>query len=236
MYQEKAKDFYDNIYHAHPRRGGRSLSRHFSWLFKKVDLSQNSKVLDIGCGTGDFLLAAFQEGAQTVAGIDISSTAIEACKTKLPDGQFTCARADNQHFPYGDNSFDICVSMGSLEHFENIPLALAEMQRVAKPDGIVLISVPNADFLARKIGLFQGTEQTIIKETVNSLAGWRHTFEAAGFSVKTVYKDLHMANWRWLKRRGVVWIPIRILILATLSLLPLKYQYQNYYLLTLRQP
>lgn len=187
---------------------------------------RNSGVLDIACGTGEWLRLLNQKHCQ-ISGIDISSTAIEICQRDIPNGDFRVGVAEK--LPYKDQSFELVTCMGSLEHFLDQPKALAEMVRVAKRRAEILILVPNAGFPLYRFGLYRGTQQTHIRETVRPLAEWSEMMEAAGMKVLEQYKDLHILSSDWILRNGLAWIPARLVVALLLLIWPLGWQYQVYF-------
>ena len=158
-------DFYDSVYYksVEPKR---TASRHLRRLARRIGVRKNQQVLDVACGTGEWLLACKELGAFT-NGVDLSERAISACKTSLGEGEYFSMPAEV--LPFEDARFDVVTCLGSLEHFIDPVKALKEMVRVAKTDAIFLLLVPNADFLTRRLGLFGGTYQTDAKEEVRPL-------------------------------------------------------------------
>ena len=176
---------------------------------------------------GDWLAVAASLGAKP-SGIDISQNAIQACQQRLPDGKFFTGPAES--LPFADESFDIVTCLGSLEHFLDQPASLGEMMRVARPGAKLVILVPNAGFLTRRLGLYQGTQQQAIMETVRPLEEWRQMFLKAGMEVEMRWKDLHMVNRSWLMRPPAYMMPLRLIQVAALWIWPLEWQYQVYHL------
>jgi len=89
-------------------------------------------VLDVGCGSGQTLLAPELERARARYGIDIDATAIEAGGKAFPELRLSCARAEA--IPFAEKSFDLAFSRVAIV-YGNIPKALSEMYRVLKPGG-----------------------------------------------------------------------------------------------------
>ena len=112
-------------------------------VFGPLDLRHGLRVLDVGCGTGDYLriLAPLVAPGQAV-GIDLSRTLIERAR------QLAAGSHSNLSFRFGnayelpvpDGSFDRVISTQVLLHLSDPWRALAEMRRVLTPTGRLLIS------------------------------------------------------------------------------------------------
>lgn len=226
MDHRKIKDFYNNEYYSSV------IASDLPWHQKKViaelgDLTGKS-VLDIACGTGDGLRYFSGLGAD-VAGIDISERAIEVCCATLPDAQVHVGVAES--LPFNQDSFDIVTCFGSLEHFLDQAKALDEMHRVLKKsNGKALLLVPNAGFLTRKLGFYSGTNQSGVRETVYSIAQWKLLFENAGFSVTHMYRDLRPMSKDWINRGNLLSKCVRMAQAMALTVWPIRWQYQVYFL------
>jgi len=120
-------------------------------LIAPVSLRIGESVLDVGCGTGTLALVAKRRvGDGAVAGIDASAEMIERARSKATRAglqlQFEVASADALPFP--DRSFDVVLCTVALHHLRRSmrAAAVAEMRRVVKPSGRVLL----ADFVFGK--------------------------------------------------------------------------------------
>lgn len=127
MDHKSVAKFYDEEYYKYFGRNVGSPTRHLKKLMRRLNIKPQEKVLDIACGTGEWLSAVTHCGA-AVAGIDISSRAIDMCRQRLPQGEFFVGVAEKLPFP--DAEFDVVTCLGSLEHFVDQPSALREMVRV----------------------------------------------------------------------------------------------------------
>lgn len=223
---KEIEEYYDAVYYK-KIRSTYQVSSHYDRLAKRIGIQPKKKILDVACGTGIFLIACHRRGGE-VAGVDLSTKAIEACKTRLPKGDFHQGPAETLPFP--DNTFDVVSCLGAIEHFVDPNQALNEMRRVAKPDATFLLLVPNADFLTRKIGLFEGTDQVDAKEEVLTIEEWETLFAKSELTVSEKWKDLHICSWTWLKARRWYRRPHLALQGLILAITPLRWQYQIYFL------
>jgi 2-polyprenyl-3-methyl-5-hydroxy-6-metoxy-1,4-benzoquinol methylase len=109
-------------------------------LKNKLNLINNcspskGNLLDIGAGTGDFLLTAKQNGWNTI-GVEPSEKAKEIAIGK--GIQFSDSTEELE-----SNSFDIITMWHVLEHVPNLEIQIKELKRLVKPNGTIIIAVPN---------------------------------------------------------------------------------------------
>jgi SAM-dependent methyltransferase len=219
------RDFYDNEYYARGP-GGKSLPWHCRKIGKQLGGLSGQSVLDVACGTGEWLDFFWSRGA-SIAGIDLSHKAVDECVRRFPEGEFYCGPAES--LPFDTGRFDLVTCMGSLEHFLDKPRALNEMKRVAKPDAKFLLLVPNAGFLTRRMGLYGGTQQVKAREDVLELAAWERLFEDAGLHVVAKWRDLHPLSRSWICRGNILSWPLRAMQALALATWPTAWQYQVYH-------
>jgi len=114
-------------------------------LFKY--LPKEGRILDAGCGRGGMLIYLLKKG-YTIKGCEFSCRNIALINQYNPD--IAVDHEDILRFSYSDQSFDAMLSYGVMEHFAGGPApALREAARVLKRGGILFISVPHSDSLAR---------------------------------------------------------------------------------------
>lgn len=100
-----------------------------------AEQSQKGKILDIGAGTGDFLLTAKNDGWETV-GVEPSDRAKNIAKQKGISFVDEISVLEN-------NSFDVITMWHVLEHVPNLELQIQELKRLLKPTGTLIVAVPN---------------------------------------------------------------------------------------------
>lgn len=105
-----------------------------------VDLT-NKSILDIGCGDGVLSSFIAKKGAK-VSGIDYSDIAIDYAKEKTKDLEIYFRQGSAYELPFEDNSFDAIVSSDVIEHLEDVPQYLSEINRVCKNNAKIIISTP----------------------------------------------------------------------------------------------
>ncbi|MDX9970360.1 MAG: class I SAM-dependent methyltransferase [Candidatus Gracilibacteria bacterium] len=100
-------------------------------------VNTNTKILDIGCGHGDFMKEVYDK-TNFSFGIDPDASALE--KNSFIKNKFV---ASAEKLPFQDNTFDIVVSAWVLEHIQNPRESFSEIFRVLKPGGKVIFLTPN---------------------------------------------------------------------------------------------
>lgn len=98
-----------------------------------------SRVLDAGCGTGRFALAASTQGAWVV-GIDPDPAMLDLAAARLDTRR---VRGVVEHLPFADAVFDISLAVTVLEFVTDPSVAVAELARVTRPGGRILIGALN---------------------------------------------------------------------------------------------
>lgn len=119
----------------------------YQYLLKNYPPPQ--KILEAGCGIGRWVIPLSQ-GKYNVTGIEIKEEAINVIKQHYFSENITLVVGDIFNMPFVDKSFDIVISLGVIEHFENNDIqaqAIEEHIRVLKEDGIFLVTVPHISFV-----------------------------------------------------------------------------------------
>ena len=103
------------------------------WLYPKLSDHVNGRVLDVGCGIGDFL-----NHRPGTVGVDINPATVEWCRQHGMDAHLMAP--DVLHFVGAE--FDSVVLDNVLEHLEQPAPLLSEIHRVLRLDGVVVVGVP----------------------------------------------------------------------------------------------
>lgn len=102
------------------------------------NLDSEIRILDIGCGVGDFLLYAKENGCNTT-GIEPSENARKIAEKKLNCKILSPEELEN----IPDNSFDIITMWHVLEHVADLKTEIQHLQRILKKDGRLILALPN---------------------------------------------------------------------------------------------
>jgi arsenite methyltransferase len=111
-------------------------------VLKALELKQGERVLDIGSGPGllayDIAASVGHDGS--VCGIDISDDMLAMSRRRCANQPWTdFQRADAIKLPYPDDSFDAAVSTQVYEYVANVPTAVAELHRVVRSGGRIVV-------------------------------------------------------------------------------------------------
>ncbi len=103
------------------------------------------KSLDIGCNVGETVAWAARSGFEEANGIDINATATAAAEKRFEsDPNIHIFQGSADELPFEDNSFDLITCLEVIEHIPAPlrPAVIGEIQRVLKPGGRFVFSVP----------------------------------------------------------------------------------------------
>jgi SAM-dependent methyltransferase len=121
-------------------------------LLEKFGLRAGCRYLDIGCGTGQNLRLLERLRPTLTVGADVSPIALSFARKACPRCQLV--RLDvNQPLPFPDKSFDVATIFNVLYHawIKNDLAVLKEAGRVLKSDGLLLVTEPAFEALAREV-------------------------------------------------------------------------------------
>lgn len=154
---------YDNWYE---EKIGRFVDRIETDLaFRMLKINKGMKIIDIGCGTGNFSIKLAKRGCH-VTGIDVSEKMLKiarkkACEQKL---NIDFINMDVKDLKFADNEFDAAISMAAFEFIDDIPRVTDEIFRTVKVGGQVLIG------------------------TINGASDWGKFYKSKEVSENSVYK------------------------------------------------
>ncbi|MBN2310199.1 MAG: methyltransferase domain-containing protein [Candidatus Hydrogenedentes bacterium] len=125
------------------------------------------RVLDCGCGAGEFGRSLKERGAREVVGIEIVERACAMARQVLDDA--IQGNIEEMELPFDDEHFDCIVFGDVLEHLIDPLAVLRKCSRVLAPGGVIVMSIPNARFW----------------QVVEMLANGRWKYEDAGILDRT---------------------------------------------------
>ncbi len=112
-------------------------------MVAKLKKDQPQSILDIATGTADVAISLRKLGPKNIVGLDLSEKMLEVGREKIRkrnlSGLIQLVKGDSEQLPYPNDSFDAITVAFGVRNFENLKQGLAEMCRVVKPGGKVVI-------------------------------------------------------------------------------------------------
>ena len=132
------RDYVDVVYNEEDRPFTQYPDKLARYLSSRYELPKGSKILDLGCGRGEFLRGFIRCGLKGY-GVDQSTVARSVC----PGAEILQSDLEDEVLPYNDNYFDVIYSKSVLEHFYYPEKLVMEIYRIVKPGGLVITMVPD---------------------------------------------------------------------------------------------
>jgi 2-polyprenyl-3-methyl-5-hydroxy-6-metoxy-1,4-benzoquinol methylase len=169
--EKLARESWDKIFKLNGKEYASSLN-YLPELFMLFDQHRVKRIIDLGCGTGDHLLALAEQGFE-VCGVDTSEEAMKIAASSFKEKGLTCDLRHTSMFeplPLKDNSFDAVICFRALNHarIDGIRTAIREMERILTPRGIVFVTVPAPwPGRKRKVSMIERTSGDVIATQTN---------------------------------------------------------------------
>jgi SAM-dependent methyltransferase len=123
--------------------GKREIAAH---ILSVLGTLKNPVIVEAGCGVGAWVIYLQQKGFTNVIGVDNYVPVLQQLEAR--GGR--AVEGDVQHLPFVDESVDVCLSFGVVEHFpENPSNCLREMARILVPGGYLFLTVPYLNWVRR---------------------------------------------------------------------------------------
>ncbi|MBU1130493.1 class I SAM-dependent methyltransferase [Patescibacteria group bacterium] len=123
--------------------------------------SKKMKLLDLGCGDG-YVGKKILDLGYLLYGLDISKKNVGVCKKIGIDAKQgdVCKK-----FPFREKSFDVVFAGEIIEHLYEVDFFLSEINRVLKPNGLLILTTPNLAHLPERWALFRGRSPSRVHPT-----------------------------------------------------------------------
>lgn len=167
------------------------------------DFFTGKEVVDVGCGNGRIgrLIAPL---CTSYCGVDLSEAIYAFPRYIRKPAKFTLVRASGTNLPLADRLADVTLCWGVLHHMDNPDAGLAELLRVTKPGGTILIFVYPKQFdvranLNRFIrGLPEDKAHAIVDRLSDELDAWREvdSFYASHLANLVALSFKHSRAWQ----------------------------------------
>lgn len=176
-------------------------------IFQDAVRDNDAKILDFGIGSGAFLKTIWERGYKNIYGCDIDNYVAEDFQPLLKD--FKTFDASFEKFPWDEKSLDVVTAWEVFEHLENPHNAIREINRILKPGGLLIFSVPNIFHIVSRLIFLKRGLFPRWNETNNHISVFPHgIFEKAFLK----YFDL--------LKEGYVYSKVKLPILDKINFLP----------------
>lgn len=139
-------------------------------------------LLDVGCATGSFIEAAKNNGYESPTGIDISTPSILFAKNR----GLNAVKGNFAEGVFSENTFDVITMLATLEHVPFPGEFVAEAARVLKPNGKLIVTVPNTQSMTDRILGKKGRYYSIHHLNYFSSSNLSELFQSNGFKIHHV--------------------------------------------------
>ena len=138
------------------------------------------RLLDIGCGRGQFLKSAREQGYET-RGIDVSERAVAYAREHFG---LRCDVRPLEEVAASDERFDLVTLWHVLEHFVNPVEALGQIRRMLRPGGLCVVEVPNLRSLKFMLSgsRWEGGNHPLYHRTFFTSPGLRQMLVRCGYA------------------------------------------------------
>lgn len=159
----------------------------FATALRKLGGQAGDRLLDVGCGQGQFLARAARRFE--AHGIDISPARVE--RARAVTGLQSVSVGSATQLPFPDDFFDVVCALDVVEHLDDAAAFFSEARRVLRDGGLLLFSTPNTESLGHRRKAHESF-MYLDPTHVSLLApqAWRGLLAAAGFSVVRDGTDL----------------------------------------------
>ena len=116
------------------------------WVFKPLlreieKLHQSSVILEIGCGTGNYIIELSEKLTGNIYnGFDLSEDMLKAANSRTDKIEFKTGDADSK-FPYPANFCELAFAVDVVHHIVNYYIFFKESKRVLKPNGLLIRAI-----------------------------------------------------------------------------------------------
>lgn len=206
---EDLAPYYPATYHGgrHGLTAAWCARRRLGWVTEECGPGSGRRLLDVGCGDGTFLLAAQRQGWQ-VAGVELNPVVARQAGLVV-----------HEEVTQTDGYYDCITLWHSLEHLPDPAGVLDQLAEKLKPDGALIVAVPNADSLQAQVfgrhWLHLDVPRHLFHFDPHSLAT---LLEQVGLEVsRTIYQELEYDLMGWLQSSQNAFFPVPNILFSLLT-------------------
>jgi ubiquinone/menaquinone biosynthesis C-methylase UbiE len=128
-------------------------------LLKRGPIGAATRVLDVGCGTGNYAAALTSASGCLMAGIDPSPGMLDLARDAASWEMLLCGKAED--LPFEDSAFDVVISTDVIHHIGDRSAYFGEAARVLKPGGRIATVTDSHDDIPRRRPLSSHFPETV---------------------------------------------------------------------------
>lgn len=153
-------------------------------VIRLADIGPGQVILDVGSGTGVLIPFILQAGPPTrLVALDTAAAMIEQLRKKQFPPVVEIVQGDIQQAPFADATFDRILANAVFPHLDRPDLALRQMRRILRPDGILAISHPRG---RRWVNAHHRTHAAIAQDILPPGAVLARRLASLGFNIRCV--------------------------------------------------
>ena len=159
---------------------------------------QGQAVLDVGCGSGRYILHALRRGATRVTGVDLSPEMLQRAGAELSelppdvDAEIELVQGSLAALPVSDALADLTICGLVVGHLEHLQQALSELCRVTRPGGTLLCSDvhPIGHALGWLRDFKHGDQRYAVRHTQHLYSDWHAACATLGLQIERVLEPM----------------------------------------------
>ena len=157
---------------------------------------QGQAVLDVGCGSGRYMLHALRRGAARVIGVDLSAPMLERASAELarfqPDAEVDLIQGSLTALPVPDGRANLTICGLVVGHLDSLQQSLAELRRVTRPGGMLLCSDvhPIGHALGWVRDFKSGGQRYAVRHTQHLYRDWHAACATLGLRIEQVLEPM----------------------------------------------
>lgn len=183
-------------------------------LLRLLDRERPGRLLDVGCAGGD-LAAVLATRGWHAHGAEVEAALVDAARARGVDARRV--DLDREPLPWPEGTFDAIVAAEVLEHVIDTDHVLAEIARVLRPGGALVVTTPNLASLENRVRLLLGRYPMWMDVGVEGAGHLRYYTPRvlrAQLARHGLRVERHVGNWvplvpqRWLDDRRAPWLAL----------------------------
>ncbi|MCD9853344.1 methyltransferase domain-containing protein [Epilithonimonas sp. JDS] len=155
-------------------------------IFHLLNLKNDDKILDIGCGTGNYTIALSEKGLDFI-GIEPSEKMLNEAKSKSENVNWVLGNAE--HLPFENKSFDSAIATLTIHHWKNLENGFSEVFRILKNEGQFLIFTSTSEQM--KNYWLNHYFPEMMKKSIAQMPSFetiKNNLQNTGFEIKNIEK------------------------------------------------